>query len=280
MYAQEREARIRHRVDQVLHLVLALLSEVVVVAAEADDLLLHLGAILAREAIALQPTAEDHVARGVRAFGGAHHGVLACLIGSQELLTQAHAAVGLTCGRDAGHLLGGTPEIDDAGAAHTHPGDALTVRLDLADLLWSDPFHAFDAVGDAGVVDLLQARQFVLVGGHDEFAAYIVLNAMLLGEGDEFAASGNTILGLEAAGLVVDAAVDDPAVVAGLVIGERFLLFEQQDAQVGEPRLHLIQGGRTYDASTHDHHIPVRLFAHRFRLRSRRYLAPVYATGQ
>ena len=68
---------------------------------------------------------------------------------------------------------------------------------------------------------------------------------------------------LPAAGLVIDAAVDHPAVVAGLVIGQGALLLQQQDVQRGEALLQLVHRGRADDATAHDHHVPGPLIGHR-----------------
>jgi hypothetical protein len=99
------------------------------------------------------------------------------------------------------------------------------------------------------LVDLFQMRKFLLVGGHNQFSAYIVSDAVVLGELDEFAAAIHAVDGLQRSGLVIDTGVDHPAVMSGLVIGQSFFFLNQKNAQVRIMQLQFVQGSGTYNAS-------------------------------
>jgi hypothetical protein len=56
--------------------------------------------------------------------------------------------------------------------------------------------------------------------------------------------------------------MNDPTIVAGLVVGQRLLLLEQQDPQPWSAGLQFVQGGGTNDATAHDDDIPIRGSVH------------------
>ena len=161
------------------------------------------------------------------------------------------AALRLQAQGHFGHGLGGAPEVDDACARHPEAGHRATVGFDVLDRVPGDALEALDLVLDAEAVDLLQHRQLVLGGGGDDLAADVVVDTVFLGERDELMAPLDAVDGLEAARGVVEPAVDDPAVVACLVVAQDGLLFKQGDAGLRVSALQLEEGGGTDDAAPH-----------------------------
>ena len=100
------------------------------------------------------------------------------------------------------------------------------MRLELAEPLGADLLAA-DAVGLAAGEDVGQPRQLGLVGGDDHLAAEVEGNALGAAELLHGPLAFAAVVGLERAGLVVDARVEHAGVAARLVGGELRLLFEQ-----------------------------------------------------
>src|SRR5207302_100523 len=133
---------------------------------------------------------------------------------ADELGFQPHvpAAVADLGGVGLGHLL----VIDDARLGDEQPGDPGHVRLALADLLGRQPPDALQAVGEPAALQLGQGRQLALVRGDDDLAAALVGDPVVGAVAVHQLPAVGAVLGLERAGLVVEAGVDDPAVVPGL----------------------------------------------------------------
>ena len=131
--------------------------------------------------------------------------------------------------------------------------------FDVLDRVPGDALEALDLVLDAEAVDLLQHRQLVLGGGGDDLAADVVVDTVFLGERDELMAPLDAVDGLEAARGVVEPAVDDPAVVACLVVAQDGLLFKQGDAGLRVSALQLEEGGGTDDAAPHHDEVELAL---------------------
>ena len=79
-------------------------------------------------------------------------------------------------------------------------------------------------------VDLLEHGELVGCGGGHDLSADIVVDTVLLGKSHQLVAPLDAIGGLEAAGGVVEPAVDDATVVAGLVVAQDVLFFQQGNA--------------------------------------------------
>ena len=121
--------------------------------------------------------------------------------------------------------------VDDPGRGHVQGRDGTDVRLVLPGLLAGEPGD-LEPVGEPALVQPREAGQLVLAGGHDELAADLVGDALLLGEGDHRRRAGAAHEGLLRAGRVVEAGVDHPAVAPGLVGGPAVLLLDQGDVGV------------------------------------------------
>src|SRR5437879_11098077 len=99
------------------------------------------------------------------------------------------------------------------------------MRLDLADLFSLQQGQPRHPVRFAAPEELLQFGQLGLLGRDDQFADTPVGDAPLIAIGCEQRRPLNTQPGLQRAGRVIDAWMDDPAVVTALVTGYRSLLF-------------------------------------------------------
>ena len=156
---------------------------------------------------------------------------------------------------DVGVRAGDRDVIDDAGRADPQGLETGRVRLDLAQALGTDHLEAGRRIGGAAPMQLLQARQLVGSGGDHHLAADLVGDAVHLGERHHFARPLHRVARLQGPGLVVDAGVDDAAVVTGLMRGEAIFLLQQDGA--GRRRgLGQRHGGRQpHDAAADDHHL-------------------------
>ena len=73
-----------------------------------------------------------------------------------------------------------------------------------------------------------------MMGSDDDLAADFVRDAVFAAELDHGCGAGNAEARLKRSGLVVNARVDDAAVVAALVAGHGLFLFEKQKPLSGE----------------------------------------------
>ena len=92
-------------------------------------------------------------------------------------------------------------------------------------LLRADDLHAFEAVGEAAAVEFLQARQFGLAGGDDDFAADFIGYIVGVAKRHQLGAAADATLGFERPRPVVKPGMNHAAVVAGLMARQLRLLF-------------------------------------------------------
>ncbi len=116
--------------------------------------------------------------------------------------------------------------VGDAGVGRPQPGDAGRMRFDFFELRRVDPFDAGHAVGRGAPMQLAELFEFTLMRGHDDLAAALVGDAVRLAEVIHARGAVHAQLRLERAGFVVDAGVDDTAVVPGLMRGNKRLFFK------------------------------------------------------
>src|SRR5581483_95628 len=109
-----------------------------------------------------------------------------------------------------------------------------------------------EPVGLPALVDRLQPRQLRLVGGHDHLAAALPRDAVGVAELLHLARALHARARLERAGLVVDAGVDDAAVVPGLVGRETLFLLQHEQAKARVGLAEGQSGGEADDAAAHD----------------------------
>jgi hypothetical protein len=121
--------------------------------------------------------------------------------------------------------------------------------FDLAHLAWAEDLETFEAILAAALIEVHEAGDLFFVSGDDEFAAYLMGDGVLAAEIDHLADAGDGESGLEGARLIVEAAVEDAAVVAGLMAADGGLLFEQGNARIGTALEQAPGSGKADDTS-------------------------------
>lgn len=232
VHAQEGQIRVGDGVDHAAQTRCRSGLQSEVGAAERDDLRVARGAGLAGQAVRPQPGADDDRARGDRPCGGVHRGRSGAV---DE--TDRDAVADLDT---AGHEFrsdrpGDQAIVDDAGVRGVKCLQPNGIRFDRGDLVGADTAQARHRVGEAASFEIVQAGQFVGVEGNDELAAPLIRDgagvAVLVHQPRTLDAQP----GLQRPGLVVDAAVDHPGVVARLVLRGRGFAFQDHDGVVGAP---------------------------------------------
>src|SRR6185436_12026983 len=108
-------------------------------------------------------------------------------------------------------------EVDDPGPGRPQPADPGGVRLELPDPLRADGLEPFDAIRAGLRLERLEPRQLVLRQGHDQLADPLDLDPPLRAVRLQRDLALAAEAGLQRARRVVEAGVDDAAVVAGLM---------------------------------------------------------------
>ncbi len=104
-------------------------------------------------------------------------------------------------------------------------------------------------------MEFLQAGKLFFGHGDHDFAAQLVGQVVFLAEFDHETRALDGHLGLEAAWLVVQAGVDDAAVVAGLVGGDLGLFLQNDELEV-RAALHQLHGrGQANDSGADDGYV-------------------------
>ena len=250
--AEEGEAGVGDGVDEVADEGVALGAELVVFAAKGDD---FDGAGFAGEggdAVGVEAGAVDEVIGVDISGGGWGFDPPAGAVGGDFFRAAVKfegAPEFFDFDDEAGADLG---VIDDAFLGDVEGCEAADVGLDFEHFFALEEAEAGEAVGGAAFVEAVEAFEFGFVGGDDEFAADFVGDGVGLAEGDHFADAGDGEPGLEGAGLVVEAGVEDAAVVAGLVLAGAALFFEEGDGGAGTGEEEFVGGGETDDAAADD----------------------------
>ena len=179
-YAEEGQARVWHRVYQAANQVLALGFYREVFAAERDDAQTRLSAHHSRHLIGLQSGTVDDVPRGNLSARGLHvHLPVAPRNAVNSSVEEQVAAVLAELGGiRLRHLL----EVDYARVGREDRLNPGRIRLKFGKPLFADHLQAFCAIGGASLVQVLQARHFVVVDSDDDLAAHLVLDVALVAE--------------------------------------------------------------------------------------------------
>ena len=154
---------------------------------------------------------------------------------------------------DLGYELGADlGVVDDALLGDVEGGEAADMGLDLEHGRAVEEADAGEAVGGGAGGELVEALFLLGGGGHDELAADLVGDAVLAAEVDHLADAGDGEAGLEGAGLVVEAGMEDAAVVGALVAAGAGFLFEEGDLGGGVGLEEAVGGGQADDSSADD----------------------------
>ena len=252
VHAQEREGRVGDRVDQRAHERGGLVAEPVVLAAERDDPHLRAGPGQAGHPVAVQAGAVDDQAGPAGSAARMQGDGLADLDGLQG---GAGAHVGGQVRCDApGH--GG--EVHRRRLGDVQRGESPGVRLPLTQLVAVEAPQAADAVEAAAPLQLLEPGDLFGGGGDDDLAAVAERESLIPAELRHGAMAAYAQLRPQRAGRVVDARVQDSAVVAGLVGGRLGLLLDDRQGQTGQPGGDRPRRGQAHDPrADHDHVVAV-----------------------
>jgi hypothetical protein len=151
-------------------------------------------------------------------------------------------------------------EIHDCGLRYVEGSQSARMRLDLSEALGAHRDDSVDGVGLPSPLKFRECRQLVILSGDDELAANPQRNPVRAAEFAQQGASLDTEARLQRPGRIVDAGVDDTAVMARLVSGHAVLLLDDGDLAVGMNPAHSLRGGKADDSSADDR--DVGLFRH------------------
>ena len=103
------------------------------------------------------------------------------------------------------------------------------MRLSLAQLIAAEPAQSAKFIFRAALLERLEPGYFQLVGGNDHFAADLMFDGVLAAELRHLTDSLHGHARLQGARFVIEAGVQDAAVVRALVAAEAGLFFQQRD---------------------------------------------------
>ena len=113
----------------------------------------------------------------------------------------------------------------------------------------------FNAIAGTAPFQGLHAFEFQFIRSHQQLAALpkrqLVRTAKCHGLGSAALAE----IGLQTAGLIIDAGMDDAGIAAGLVPGQAIFLFKQQDIRIRVLALQLPGRGNADDAAPDNYEI-------------------------
>jgi hypothetical protein len=251
VHAEERERRVGHRVDEAVDKGGRLGHEGVVAPAERHDARIRRSSGHPRQAVGIDTAAGDDSVgyekgvRRVQADRGA--------VRRPDLLNGAGGVDRRAAVHDLlRHRPRDVAKVDDSGGGGMQGPHPAHGRLYLVELVLVEQPHLRHAVLRRAREELVQTRNLRLVGGDDDLAAAIVRNAVLVAVGVERAASIHAELRLQGSGGVVDAGMDDAAVVTRLVGGDASFLLEDCDADPGIAAERLARHGQSEDPGSDD----------------------------
>ena len=126
------------------------------------------------------------------------------------------------------------------------------MRLDFAELFPTHHGHTRNAVGNAALVKALQPSDLVLRGGKHQLAAFFVWNTLLLAEALHGSGTCDAIASFHRSGTVVEAGMNDAAVMTSLMAGKLAFFFYENEAKIGEPGNGTQCGCEAYDTAADD----------------------------
>jgi len=256
MDAEEGEARIGNWIDEPTTEVTFLGHDLVVFAAERYDLQIELGSGHVTDAIALESGAVDDVTRMEFLVAAAEDGDAVGAFESVDSCAEANFAT--SCDDKFGVFFRNETVIRDSCAGNMDGANARGVGLDLAQSGSIEHAQSWNAVGDTAPIEFFEAGEFGFFGGDDDLAADLVRNRVLTAESDHGLCARYGEASLHGAGLVIEAGVDDAAVMAGLMCGHRGFLIEYQNPVGRETASEFQSGGEPdYTGSDDDNIILV-----------------------
>jgi len=254
---EERQLRVRNRVDERANELARSADDRVIPPAEWNDLGRNWCARHPREAVGVQTGTGDEVTRAEPACGRRDDGIAMVAVDGGDLSghTQLPAHRRNVLGKRPRHLA----EVDDPGTRCVERADPDDVRFELGETLRPNHLHPLDPVRDGSSVELLQGRQLVLLSSDDYLAAPLVADASLVTVGIEEARPFDAQLRLQRARRVVDTGVDNAAVVAALVDADLILFLEYGNCELRPLKEQLPSNRKPENAGTDDDGIELRV---------------------
>ena len=129
------------------------------------------------------------------------------------------------------------------------------MRLDLAQLFLRQHPQSGQAVGIAALEQFLESWDFRFAGGDDDLAANFILQIVFAAELHHGGRSLDAKFRLQGSRLVVDARVNDAAIVPALVASHAVFFFDEQQPQMGKQPGAMHRGRETHDTSADNHDV-------------------------
>ena len=226
MHAEERELRIRNRINQTFDEMTLFGNEFEVFTPERNDFRLRVRSRGAGDPVTEQSSAIDHharlnfTARSFERWGvtsivhlqNAHAGLNRPAVSSNQISVRVrHCAIAYNSGR-----------------RHLDCSQASDVWLNFAHLLRNEPRNR-KTILQTALVKILQSRELCVFSCDDNFAANLMLDAVLAAKFNHRGIAFASITGLVTAWFVVNAGMNDATVPAGLVRRQLLVLLDDKN---------------------------------------------------
>ena len=274
MDAEERQPRVRDRVDEAADEVARGRREPQVGAAEGHDARVGPRPGRLGQPGRPQPRA-GHGAAGRDRLAGLEREDGAPVAALDARHRAAQADLSAPGGDVGGQRPGDGGEVDDAGGRRVQRGDAAHVGLDLGQRVRAEAPQAGHAVGAGAAFERVQPAQLVGADGDDDLARARQGDPVLGAEGLQELAAPPAQPRLQRPRRVVDAGVDDAAAVARLPGADRVRALQDDDPGAGAAHEQLARDGQADDPATGDRDVGVvRRAGHGRSLRPRHHGRP------
>src|SRR5918995_1341733 len=164
--------------------------------------------------VGVEAAAVDEIEGAVVASGGLQDDLASSRNGAHDSVRCSNVPAG--CANFARVRCGHFLVLDDAGFGHPECLDANRMRFELLQTFRADQFQAFETIGSAAAIELLESWQFFSRSGHDGLAADLVWNSITIAKLDQRFATGDARLRLDRARPVIESGMDHPTVMTGL----------------------------------------------------------------
>src|SRR6266851_905149 len=259
VYAKERKFWIGHGINERAHQVHSLGNQIVIFPSKRHNHDFWFLACHPADAIAMQSGAIDNVSGGERPASRLDRHFRAP---PEHFSHFRSGTYGSAVGRDNLRVF---PRhcrvIRNSCARHQQSQQAAAVRLNFAQLFPVEHPHSNQSVGLAALQQFLETRYLFFAGGHDDLATDFMLQLVFAAEFHHGCGSLDAKLCLQGSRFVVNARVNDAAVVAALVTSDAVFFFDQQEPNLREKTSAVHRGRKTHDASA-DHYDVETLIRH------------------
>ena len=250
MNAEKWKLRIRHRINQVPNQKLAFGFDFIVFTSERHDANLPFLSRQFADAVAVQAGAVDQKIPFIIAGGCLREPAGGRGVECRRFRAQDHARA--LCGKLLRQRFADSGVIHDPFLRNMKSSNTPDVRFDLPHLFGLEQRQPLQAVLLSALVQGAQPRRLGLIHGHDQLAADFVRDVVFAAERDHFLDARHRQPRLDRAGLVIQAAVQDPAVMAALVSAYAFLFFQDGDLRTGQTPAQLESCRQTNDAAANN----------------------------